>query len=98
VSGTGAAERRYDLEMLNLSGNRLTGTLNLAPSLPGLVGLNIGECILILTLFLGALDDERMSLQIIILLARYPCTSRALFGRRWTADLSERVYHFLRLP
>ncbi|KAJ8590442.1 outer arm dynein light chain 1 [Rhizopogon salebrosus TDB-379] len=29
------------LEMLNLSGNRLTGTLNLASSLPGLVGLNI---------------------------------------------------------
>jgi hypothetical protein len=50
--------------MLNLSGNRLTGTLNLASSLPGLVGLNIGECIS--TLSLGALDDDRTSLQTII--------------------------------
>jgi hypothetical protein len=38
--------------MLNLSGNRLTGTLNLASSLPGLVGLNIGECISTLSLVL----------------------------------------------
>jgi hypothetical protein len=49
--------------MLNLSGNRLTGTLNLASSLPGLVGLNIGE--FISTLSLGALDDDRTSMQII---------------------------------
>jgi protein NUD1 len=54
---------RPHLEMLNLSGNRLTGTLNLASSLPGLVGLNIGE--FISTLSLGALDDDRTSMQII---------------------------------